>query len=161
MSAPSIDHSHWTVVLLRVGLGWLFTYAGWSKVITFFTAAPDWTARGYLSAVDGPFESFFAPMIGNVWIDYLNAYGLLLIGVTLLFGIFLRWASLWGITLMVLYWLADFPPEHAFIIDDHLIYAFAFLVLATVDAGKTLGVDGYLESTKAVKKHPWLKIFLG
>ena len=157
----SVSHDHWSIVLLRLGMGWVFTYAGWSKVVTFFTDAPNWTAAGYLKHIEGPFGEAFSPLIGNIWVDYLNAYGLLLIGIAMLLGILVRWSAWWGAILMFLYWLTDYPPAHSFIIDDHLIYLVVFIVLATVDAGRTLGVDGYIEQSGLVKQHPWLKIFLG
>ena len=152
---------HWSVVLLRIFMGWYFLYAGWSKVVTYFTPAKDWTATGFLMGVEGPFKPFFASMVNSPIIDYLNAYGLLLIGVAVMFGLLVRFASLWGAVLMFLYWMADFPPEHGFIIDDHLILMWCFIVFATVDAGRTLGLDGWLESQGYVKKHPILKMFLG
>lgn len=157
-----VTHRHWAVFLLRIGLGWMFTYAGWSKVITFYTPEKDWTAAGFLKGtLEGPFSDFFAPMIANPIVDYLNAYGLLLIGIAVLLGAFVRWTAWWGGVLMFLYWLAVFPPEHSFLVDDHIIYMLAFIVLATVDAGRTWGVDAYLEKTGFVNKHPIFKLLLG
>src|SRR3990167_3920913 len=111
-----------TIVLLRLGIGWVFFYAGWSKVITYFTPAKDWTASGFLSHLEGPFAGLFSGMAGNTLIDYLNAYGLLLVGVALLLGVLVRWSAFWGIVLMVFYYLAGFPPENAFVVDQHIIY---------------------------------------
>src|SRR3990167_3734027 len=125
-----------SIVLLRLGIGWFFVYAGWSKVVTYFTDAPDFTAAGFLSNLPGPFASLFSPLAGNVMVDYLNAYGLLLIGVAILLGVLVRWAAFWGIVLMVLYYLAGYPPEHSFVVDEHIIYSLVLIFLSAVGAGR-------------------------
>lgn len=154
-------YKQFSLLLLRLGLGWYFIYAGWTKVITYFTPAKDWTASGFLSNSQSPFADFFVGMAGNPVIDYLNAFGLLLIGLGLFSGTLVRFAAFWGSLLMVLYYLAGYPPENAFIIDDHIIFVFAFIVLAAFGAGRYLGLDGYIEKEKFVKKNRWLLKFLG
>jgi thiosulfate dehydrogenase [quinone] large subunit len=148
-------------ILLRLGIGWVFFYAGWSKVVTFFTAAENWTAAGYLSHLPGPFADFFSGMAGNALVDNLNAYGLLLIGIALIFGVLIRWAAFWGIVLMLLYYFSGFPPEHAYVVDDHIIYVLVFLVLAAVGAGRMWGLDKSIEDSSLVKSNPWLLKLLG
>ena len=130
--------------LLRLTMGWLFFYAGWSKITN-----PDWSAAGYLSSAES-FQGFFAalaqPGVIEV-VNVLNEIGLLLIGVALIVGGGVRIASFFGILLMVLYYLpvAAFPHvEHGYIIDDHIIYIMVFLVLIAVDAGRHWGLDRIL-----------------
>lgn len=155
-------HKKIALFMMRIGLGWLFVYAGWSKVVTFFTAAPDWTATGFLMGTEGrPFEAMFQVMANNVVIDYLNAYGLLLIGIAIVLGVLVRWASFWGVLMMLLYWAAVYPPEHALLVDDHIIDALCFVVLASLGAGRAWGLDGWLEETAMVKKNKWLLKLLG
>lgn len=148
-------------ILLRLGIGWVLFYAGWSKVVTFFTGADNWTAAGFLSHLEGPFAGFYSSMAGNALVDYLNAYGLLLIGVAIFLGVLVRWAAFWGIVIMLLYWLAEFPPEHAFVIDDHVVYALVLLLLATAGAGRVWGLDKSIEGSELVKSNPWLLKLLG
>jgi len=147
--------------LLRFALGWLIFYAGWIKVITFFTDTKDWSAAGFLGNLHGPLAGFFAGMAGNPMIDYLNAYGLLLVGLTLMLGILVRWAAFWGVVLMILYYLAGFPPEHAFLMDDHLLYALVLVALAAVGAGRFWGLDQAIEASTPVAKNRWLLKLLG
>ena len=130
-------------------------------MVTYFTDAPDFTAAGFLSNLPGPFASLFSPLAGNVMVDYLNAYGLLLIGVAILLGVLVRWAAFWGIVLMVLYYLAGYPPERGFIVDEHVIYILVFLVLSAVGAGRIWGLDKGLEESGTVKNNPWLIKLLG
>lgn len=155
------DSARVTMFLLRIGIGWVFFYAGWSKVVTFFTAAKDWTAAGYLTHLPGPFADFFSGMAGNALVGNLNAYGLLLVGIALIFGVLVRWAAFWGIAIMLLYFFSGFPPEHAFVIDDHIIYSLVLLVLAAVGAGRVWGLDEAIENSGFVKSNPWLLKLLG
>lgn len=149
------------VFLLRLGLGWVFFYAGWSKIITYFTGTQDWTAANFLAGLKGPFAFLFTPLANNAFIDYLNAYGLLLVGIALLLGIFLRWSCFWGIVLMVLYYFAGYPPKSAFIVDQHIIYSIALVLLAGVGAGRVWGLDKIIEETGFVKSNRWLLKILG
>ena len=149
------------IILLRIGIGWLMFYAGWTKVVTYFTDAPDWTAAGFLKALEGPFASFFTSLSATTLFYYLNAYGLLLIGIALLLGLLVRWSAFWGVVLMVLYYLAGFPPERAFVVDDHIIYVLVFILLAAIGSGRIWGLDAKIEASPLVKSNPWLLKLLG
>ena len=149
------------VLLLRLSIGWVLFYAGWSKVVTFFTSAEDWTAAGFLSHLEGPLADSFASLAGNVVVDYLNAYGLLLIGMALILGIFVRWSAFWGTVIMLLYFLAAYPAEHSFIVEDHIVYAFVLIALAALGAGRVWGLDGIIEKSEFAKSNPWILKVLG
>jgi len=132
------------LVLLRLALGWLFFYAGWSKITN-----PDWSAVGYLTNAN-TFPDFFAKLAQPEvlpLVNTLNEWGLLLIGVALLLGLFTRAAAFAGVVLMVLYYLPvlNFPHvAHGYLIDDHIIYIAALFVLIAQNAGKHFGLDKYL-----------------
>jgi thiosulfate dehydrogenase [quinone] large subunit len=129
------------LVTLRLGMGWYFFYAGLSKILN-----PEWTSAGYLSGaktLPGLFEWF--AQAGNVgWVDFLNEWGLLLIGLSLILGLLVRYASIAGMVLMVFYWLPvlDFPyVGHGIIVDDHIIYMLVFYVFIKARAGMHFGLD--------------------
>lgn len=131
------------LLVLRLTMGWIFFYAGVSKIIN-----PEWTAAGYLnnaSSFQGLF-SWFASAENIGWVNFLNEWGLTLVGVALILGIFVKWASIAGIALMALYYFAvlDFPKvgANAFILDDHVVYALVFWLFIVTDAGKYMGLDG-------------------
>ena len=92
----------------RVALGVLFFYAGITKVLN-----PSWSAAGYLNSAKtfpGLFQWFASA--GNLgWVNLVNEWGLTLVGVALISGLLVRWASLGGILLMILYYLPvlEFP----------------------------------------------------
>ncbi len=77
------------LALLRIVIGWHFLYEGLVKLMN-----PAWTARPFLEGSRWIFGDLFRWMAsGNtgMWIiDTVNAYGLALIGLALMLGIFTR-----------------------------------------------------------------------
>ncbi len=135
-------HQKFSLVLLRVGLGVLMFYAGYAKLID-----PEWSAAGYLQNAQtfpGLFEWFLQPNILPV-VNFLNEWGLTLLGISLILGVFVRLSAILGVVLMLLYYfpVLDFPyvGEHSYIVDDHLIYIVALWHLAAVKAGRVLGLE--------------------
>ena len=79
--------------LTRLSMGWLMFYAGITKVLD-----PEWTAKGYIESAK-TFPSFYNWLLSdNILpiVDLLNQWGLTLIGVSLILGLFVRWSSLFG-----------------------------------------------------------------
>ena len=141
-----------STLLLRVSLGWLFLYAGYSKL----TMTGGFSAKNFLLSLHGPLASFYMPLSGNSIVDTLVVVGELSIGLCLIFGIFIRFASFCGILMMVLFYLAEYPPEHSFMVNDQLIYALVFVYLISARAGLSYGLDKALE-----KKFPKYKNLMG
>lgn len=131
-----------SLFLLRVGMGWLFFYAGITKILD-----PAWSAEKYLAGAK-TFPVFYhwlaSPNILGVT-NLLNEWGLTLIGSALILGIFVRLAALAGAVVMLLYYfpILDFPRPnpHSYIVDEHIIYALALLLLAALRTGKVWGLD--------------------
>ncbi len=122
-------------------MGWLMFYAGITKVLN-----PQWSAAGYLTAAKTfptLFQWFASPEILPV-INLINEWGLTFLGVSLILGIFVRFSSLLGAALMLLYYfpVLEFPyVAHSWLVDEHIIYALALLFFAAVRAGRTWGLD--------------------
>ena len=132
-----------SLLLLRLSLGGLFLYAGLVKVFD-----SSWSAAGYLKGAKtfAPLYQFFLkPDILPV-VNFMNEWGLTIVGLALIFGFWTRWASLFGALLMLLYYfpVLVFPyvPPNSFIVDEHIVYICAFLVLASSRAGEVFGIDG-------------------
>ena len=157
MATKSYKLSHW-IFVLRIAMGWLFFWAGLSKLLN-----PDWSAEGFLLNSTGVFADLFVPLAGNAVVDFLNMWGLLLIGVALLLGVLVRWASFWGIVLNVLYFVAVYPARGDFgvLIDDHIIYIFVLIGFMIFGAGEHWGLDNWIERTKFYKRNKWLHWVLG
>lgn len=150
-----------TLVLLRVSLGWLFFYAGITKVLN-----SDWTAAGYLASAQ-TFPEFFAwlaqPDILPI-INAVNKWGLTLLGISLILGLFVRASSVLGAVLMLLYYFPGltFPfVEHGFLVDEHVVYIFALLLLAANNAGRVVGLDRWCARLPLCKKFPRLRAIIG
>jgi uncharacterized membrane protein YphA (DoxX/SURF4 family) len=80
------------------------------------------------------------------------AWGLLLLGASLLVGLFVRWSAPAGAALMFLYYLPTlrFPyaGSHGLIVDEHVVYILALLLVARLDAGGAYGLDGVFGAGK-------------
>jgi thiosulfate dehydrogenase [quinone] large subunit len=131
------------ILALRLVLGWLFVYAGYTKII----AVPAFSAAGYLNNATSfkGIYSWFASAQNIGWVSFLNEWGLLLIGLGLIFGFWTKYASMAGILLMFLYYFAvpNFPyVSHGFIVDDHIIYIIVFWLFIETNAGMYKGLDG-------------------
>lgn len=151
-----MEHRKITLLLLRITLGALFLYSGLDKLLG------DFTSSGYLLNVStGIFSEFFSQLAGSALIDFLVVWGEILIGLSLILGVFLRFACSMGILMMSFYYISVLPPEHGFI-TQHIIYILVFTVLASYGAGRYLGIDKYLEKLDFFsKRHKLFRFLLG
>ncbi len=151
-----------TLFLLRISMGWLMFYAGITKVLN-----PEWTAAGYLQnakTLPGLFAWFAAP--ANIgWVNFVNEWGLTLLGVSLILGVFVRLSSILGVLLMMLYYLPilTFPRigATAYIVEQHVIYALVLVFFATVRAGRYYGLENWCGNLPICSRFPRLRAWLG
>ncbi len=150
-----------SLFLLRISLGWLMFYAGITKVLN-----PSWSAAGYLNSAK-TFHSLFAwfasPNILPVT-NFLNQWGLTLLGASLILGIFVRFSSALGMALMFLYYLPilDFPiAGRSYIIDEHIIYTLVLFYFASVKAGRVYGLENWCSNLPICAKFPKIRNWLG
>ena len=144
------------LVILRVITGWLMFYAGITKILD-----PAWSAAGYLlnaKTFPGLFAWFAQPAVLPVT-NFINEWGLTLLGVSLILGLGVRFSSVLGVILMLLYYfpVADFPfVAHGFIVDDHLIYAAALAFFAAIRAGRWFGLETWCANLPICRRFPKL-----
>ncbi len=144
--------------LLRIAIGWHFLNEGLLKVID-----PDWSGADFLNNATGPFASLFNSIALNPSLlgltDFLNQWGLVLIGISLMLGLLSRWACLGGMFLLLLYYFAN-PPfielsgslyneGNYLIVNKNLIEFFALWVLFHVPSSKVFGIDRIFKAPKA------------
>ena len=143
----------WFLVILRMLIGWHLLYEGVVKLWN-----PGWSAGGYLMDSQGPFANLFYKMAANPSvlqvIDFMNIWGLILVGLGLLLGIFTRLACIGGILLLLLYFLSHpaligvkyaMPTEGSYLfVNKNLIEMAALAVLLVFPTGKMAGLDGLL-----------------
>jgi len=140
--------SRLTLTFIRAAIGWHFLYEGISKLFM-----ENWSAQAYLANATGFLSGFYhgiaasESLVGAV--DFLNIFGLIIIGLALFLGLFVRFASLAGILLLLLYYFA-YPPwgtslfgsveGHFFIVNRNFIEAF-LLLWFVLSGDKGYGID--------------------
>jgi uncharacterized membrane protein YphA (DoxX/SURF4 family) len=141
------------MTILRVAVGWHFLYEGLTKLLD-----PSWTAAGYLESSTGPLSGLFQAMAAGegflAVVNILNTWGLVLIGLGLILGLFTSLAQLGGIVLLALYYLSH-PPVFTepgffregsyFIISKDLLEILSLMVLMFIPTGIFLGLDGLIQ----------------
>jgi thiosulfate dehydrogenase [quinone] large subunit len=148
----------------RIALAFVFLWAFVDKLFGFDHATPGAKAwinggspsSGFLKGVKGPFAGFFNSIAGTP-ADYLFMFGLLGIGVALMFGVGMRIAAGSGALLLVFMWMASLPITTNPFLDDHLVYALVIVGLALMHAGDTLGLGKVWSKLAIVKRLPFLR----
>lgn len=157
----SIKQADWKKILLtlvRMAIGWHFLYEGIAKLLI-----PNWTSFSYLSNSRGPLAAIYhwmasVPAILKT-VDFLNVYGLLLIGTALFLGLFSRLAAVCGALLLTLYYFA-YPPfgdslfsvseGHLFIVDKLFIETMVLLFIVIMKQSG-YGIDAFIEIIRSRK----------
>jgi len=128
-----------TWLVLRLAMGLIFLWAFVDKLfgLGFATTTQNaWINGGsptsgfLLNATRGPLAEFFKGLSGMPAVDWLFMLGLLGVGLTVTFNKYLKWGALAGSVMLLLMYLAVFPPANNPFIDDHLIYILVLVVLA-------------------------------
>lgn len=148
---------------LRILIGWHFLYEGIAKLMT-----PAWSAKIYLSGSRWIFSDIFHAMAASdslmKIIDFLNIWGLILIGLFLFIGLFVRWSSLAGALLLIMYFAA-YPPipgytfgavaEGSYLwVNKILIELVLLIVFIALPADIFYGIDRLIKQWKDEKAHP-------
>ena len=147
------DFQFYGLVVLRVLIGWHFLYEGISKLIN-----PYWSSAAYLLDSKWIFSGLAKTIVANPTLlsisDYVNMWGLTLVGVSLLLGLLSRYGSLVGMTFICLYYLFappllgleyGRPGEGSYlIVNKNLIEACALWVLYCFPTSHIIGLDRFL-----------------
>ena len=146
------------LVTLRVLIGWHFLYEGISKIIN-----PYWSSAAYLLDSKWIFSGLAETIASNPTLltisDSFNEWGLTLVGISLLLGLFSRYSALVGMGFVMLYYLFappllgleySRPGEGSYIIvNKNLIEACALWVLYVFPTGHIIGLDRLLTKLKS------------
>lgn len=146
------------LIALRTLIGWHFLYEGYFKLmLPGWTPAgvpfARWSSAGYLKAATGPFAFVFQRMAESSWLptlDLLIAATLLLVGLSLVLGLFTDAGCVGALGLLALFYLSAIPtsgmPEaHAegayLFVNKNLVEAGAVFVLLAFRTGRIAGLD--------------------
>lgn len=151
------------IVFFRLAMAWTFLYAASHQVFV-----PNFSVAGFLSHTK-TFHDLFAPLTAPAVAPYVSfavAYGHLLIGLSLLSGLFVRVSAPFGIALMLVYWMAhmDFPyieNVNNFLLDSHIVYAGVLVYLIANKAGHVLGLNGLADTLPMVTRNGFLRALVG
>ena len=146
------------LVLLRTLVGWHFLYEGYYKALAPAWSRAGhplghWSSRGYLRAATGPFADLFHTLAEATWLDKLDMLvvaGLLLVGLSLLLGLFTQAGCVGALGLLATFYLSAVPTsgsmqpggEGAYLfVNKNLIEAAAVLVVLCFRTGRIAGLD--------------------
>lgn len=149
----------WIFTILRVVIGWHFLYEGIAKLFN-----PNWSSVAFLMESKWLFSGFFHWLISNNTtlqiVDFLNIWGLIIIGTCLFIGIFTRASAIAGAFLLFLYYMAN-PPfvyssipstSHFYIINYNLIEAVVLILIASLPGDYLWSVQRYIRQSHAERK---------
>jgi thiosulfate dehydrogenase (quinone) large subunit len=149
------------LVILRVLIGWYFMYEGLAKIM-----APNWSSYAYLRDSKGLFAPFFTMLTDHAMImnlvNWINMYGLTIIGLCLILGCFVKYANIGAIGLLAMYYLSHPPlldvhylirPEGSYLwVDKNLIMLGAIIVLMLFPTSMEIGLDRIIYRKKKAYK---------
>ncbi|MBI5010136.1 MAG: DoxX family protein [Bacteroidia bacterium] len=142
------------LVTLRLLIGWHILYEGFAKLLI-----PNWTSASFLKESQWILKGFSEWIISSPGVlsavDFLNTWGLILIGMGLVLGLFTRIASISGAVLLLVYYLNNppligleysVPAEGSYlVVSKTLIESMALVVLAVFPSGYFAGLDILVE----------------
>jgi thiosulfate dehydrogenase [quinone] large subunit len=160
----------YVLAVLRLATGFIFIWAffdkafglGFSTVTKLAWINGGAPSQGFLKspAVTGPLKGFFAA-IASPTTDILFMLAMLAVGAAVILGIGLRISAVAGTIVLVFMYLAEWPftanaGSTNPLVDYHIIYALALIVVATLSAGDTWGLGRAWKRLPFVQKRAWL-----
>jgi thiosulfate dehydrogenase [quinone] large subunit len=148
------------LVIMRFMIGWHLLYEGFSKLLI-----PNWSSFGFLQESKWILAGFSRWVLAhdnvlNV-VDFLNTWGLIVIGLGLILGLFTRIAAISGAVLLFLYYLNNppligleytVPSEGSYlIVSKTLIEAVALVVIAVFPTSSIFGLDMFIKKFRKSK----------
>ncbi len=143
------------LVVLRFAIGWHFFYQGFGKLVSV-----SWSSEGYLGASWGPFLRVAEnPTLLSI-ADQATMWGLTILGVLLMVGLFTRFAAVMGVGLLLMIYLAIPPLDYTgfvfstsqgseLYVDKTLIELLALIVVGSFDTGRIIGLDIWVRYWRA------------
>lgn len=141
------------ITVMRVVVGWHFLYEGIAKL-----TSPSWSAAGYMKVSRGPFAALFHWIAGQPQLldkaNLITMYGLTIVGLLLILGLFTRIASIGGIGFVLLFYLCNppfvgyfysIPTEGSYlVVNKNLVEVCALSVVLLTRSGLFAGLDRIL-----------------
>jgi thiosulfate dehydrogenase [quinone] large subunit len=138
------------ITVLRVVVGWHFLYEGLAKL-----TSDTWSSAGYLKQARGPFAELFKWLASQPNLldaaNLVTMWGLTIVGLLLILGLFTRLASVGAIGFLVLFYFANppfvgyfysLPAEGSYLlVNKNLVELCALIVILVTRSGRFAGLD--------------------
>jgi thiosulfate dehydrogenase [quinone] large subunit len=138
------------ITVMRIAIGWHFLYEGVAKL-----TSASWSAAGYLKVSRGPFAGFFHWIASRPdlldKVNLITMYGLAVVGVLLILGLFTRVAAVGGVGFVLLFYLCNppfvgyfysIPTEGSYlVVNKNVVEACALVVILLTRSGVFAGLD--------------------
>mgnify|MGYP000138414615 FL=1 len=154
--------AYW-LVIMRLAVGWWLLHAGLDKFAGWpFDAS--WFIGGAAAGTSlGPFVTLFSDGILLSFTNVMIPLGQTLIGLGMILGALTRLAAFFGAVLMLFFYFINGETggwAHG-LVTGELLGILIFAMIATLGAGRVLGVDAYLVGSDFVRNHPKLRYLIG
>jgi thiosulfate dehydrogenase [quinone] large subunit len=167
MGLPTVSRAQEVaLVVLRTLIGWHFLYEGYVKLWWPAWARDGWplgrwSSAGYLRSASGPLAELFRGLADRSWLpalDLLVAWGLVLVGLSLMLGLFTQTGCVGALLLLAVFYLSWMPTRGVIesgaegsylVVNKNLVEAGAVAVVMAFRTGRISGLDLLLERRRA------------
>lgn len=146
------------LIVVRTLVGWHFAYEGYFKLLRPAWTREGallghWSSAGYLRSASGPFAETFQGLAASPWlstIDFVVSAALLLVGLSLILGLFTQAGCLGALLLLTMFYVSYIPTQgvHApgnegayLFVNKNLVEAAAVLAVFAFRTGRIAGLD--------------------
>ena len=154
--------AYWLVVL-RVVTGWWLLHAGLDKLVNWPFDASWFVGSTAAETSLGPFVTLFDSGILLTFTNWAVPIGQTLIGLGLIVGALTRTAAFFGAFLMLFFYFINGETggwDHG-LVTGELLGLLIFGMIATLGAGRVLGIDAYLAESDIIRDYPRLRYLIG
>lgn len=151
------------ITVMRILIGWHFLYEGVAKL-----TSTSFTAASYLKQARGPFAGLFRwlaaqpNLLANA--DLITMWGLTLVGLLLILGLFTRLSSIGAIGFLLMFYFAtppfvgyfySLPSEGNYLlVNKNLVELGALLVVLVTGSGRFAGLDRIVHGLITRRQRP-------
>ena len=153
------------LAVLRIAIGWMMLWGFLDKMfgLGFQTTPGSGVIDGgspssfVIYVTDGVFKDLFTSMAGNAFVDLLLMAGLLIMGITLIFGFASKLTSIFMTIFLFMMFMLHVPPTDDPIIDYHITWILAIWAIYFLGGYERLSIWKWWKDLGIVKRFPILE----